>query len=255
MNYMKTFQYVFDSPKWMGNLLAAIICILVPVVGPIVLLGYGFVIIEALHRRKDSLYPDFDTDQLSDYLTRGLWPWIVAVIARLPLIFLAVLLYVFMFAGMIFASENGGVLVVLLLFCVFFVAILLLSMLLGFVLIPLVLRAGLMQDFREAFSWAFVKDFLARTWLEILLVQLFFLASGMALNLAGLLLCFVGAYPAAALLILADYHALHQLYELYLERGGTPIPFKSESLIDEEEDVPMVDEAAPSEDIQAPEGP
>jgi hypothetical protein len=43
---------------------------------------------------------------------------------------------------------------------------------------------------------------------------------------AGLLLCCVGILPATALILVAQYHLFYQLYELYLQRGGEPIPLK-----------------------------
>jgi hypothetical protein len=45
--------------------------------------------------------------------------------------------------------------------------------------------------------------------------------------LLGLLLCCVGTYPATALVMLAQAHLYLQLYELFLQRGGEPIPLKS----------------------------
>jgi hypothetical protein len=37
----------------------------------------------------------------------------------------------------------------------------------------------------------------------------------------------VGVYPAAALVLFAQFHCNYQLYEMYLERGGIPIPLKT----------------------------
>src|SRR5229473_727046 len=92
MKYMYAYRYVFESPKWMANLLAAIICHLVPIVGPIVFLGYGFEMIESLHRRKDSRYLDFDTNRLSEHLNRGLWPFLVQLVAALPITVIIILI-------------------------------------------------------------------------------------------------------------------------------------------------------------------
>ena len=39
-------------------------------------------------------------------------------------------------------------------------------------------------------------------------------------------MCCVGVYFAAPLVLLAQFHLWHQLYGLYLERGGTPVPLK-----------------------------
>jgi hypothetical protein len=255
MKYMYAFRYVFENPKWMANMLAATICILVPIVGPIVLLGYGFEIVEALHRRKESRYPDFDTNRLTEYLMRGVWPWLVQLVASLPISLVVIFLYVCFIAGVALAPDKIRGIVVVVLILLFFLAVVLLAVAITVVLLPLTLRAGLTQDFGQAFSVVFMKDFIKRMWREMILVELFVFASGFVLGLAGMLLCFVGVYPAAALSQLANQHLVLQLYELYLQRGGTPIPLKPDSSGGEDGDLPSVYEEPPAEGIQTPEQP
>jgi hypothetical protein len=252
MNYMRSFRYVFDSPKWMGNLLAAIICPFVPVIGEMVLLGYAFDITESLHRRKNSRAPDFDTNRLSEYLMRGLWAWLARFVASLPLGFVFVALYFCFIFGIIFAAEKQQLIVVFVLIALLFLVVVALALVVNVVLTPITLRAGLMQEFGPAFSVAFVKDFIQRVWLESVLASLFLFASSLALSLIGMMLCFVGIFPATGLLLLAQFHLWHQLYELYLERGGMPIPLKPESQGDHDEVLPSVYEAPPAEGIQPP---
>jgi hypothetical protein len=75
---------------------------------------------------------------------------------------------------------------------------------------------------------AFVRDFLSRVWKELLLSLLFLIVTAPLLMLAGLLAFCVGVYAAAVVLMFAQLHFHYQLYELYLQRGGTPIPLKAE---------------------------
>ncbi len=98
------------------------------------------------------------------------------------------------------------------------------SLLLGLVLIPLSLRAGLTQRLDGPASMEFVRDFLNRVWKEVLLVWLFVLVTAQVLVLAGLLLCTIGLFPALALGVCAQHHLMYQLYELYLKRGGRALP-------------------------------
>src|SRR2546421_9036691 len=84
MKYMQAYRYLFESPKWGMNLLWAVLSQFVPVIGAIVCLGYGFDMIETLHRRKDSRYPDIDMNRLGEYLMRGLWVFLVQLVASLP---------------------------------------------------------------------------------------------------------------------------------------------------------------------------
>jgi hypothetical protein len=253
MKYLYAYQYIFESPKWMANVLAATICLLVPVVGPMVLLGYAFDVIESLHRRRESRYPDFDTNRLSEYLLRGVWPWLVYLIVSSPLVLVVVLLYFGVFVGTILAPDNARVLVLVVLVLLFLIVLVALSLLVSLIAQPLILRAGLTQDFSQAFSMPFAKDFIKRTWRETILVLLFLLASNLLVGLAGTLLCIVGVYPLSAIYCLASNHLAYQLYELYLQRGGTPIPLKADSA--PEGDLPLVYEAPPSQDIKPAEEP
>jgi hypothetical protein len=50
---------------------------------------------------------------------------------------------------------------------------------------------------------------------------------GMLLVMVGYMVFCVGAYAAIALIFVAQAHMYYQLYELYLARGGEPIPFKA----------------------------
>jgi hypothetical protein len=201
-----------------------------------VLLGYEFDIIEAMHLRGEGSYPDFNFNRLMDYLLRGLWPFLVQLIVSLaislPIVGVFMVFYfIFVFSAITARPPTGGpppipVAAILILYSCLFAAMFVVAVLQAFVLIPLVLRAGLSQDFAGAFSWKWVRDFIARTWQEILKVTLFLIFSTLVLTILGLLACFVGIYPAAALASFAQAHLWYQLYKKYLERGGTPIPLK-----------------------------
>jgi Protein of unknown function (DUF4013) len=238
MKYVHAYRYLFESPNWLMNLLATSICQLVPILGRMVLMGYTFEIIEALHRKRDARYPDFDTNRLIDYLKRGVWPFIVELIVGVLLTPIIMLLYSCVFAGIFITPEKGRGAVAFLLLAVFYLAIFVVSVLIVLVLLPLSLRAGLTQDFGQTFSMPFVKDFIKRVWLEMILQQLFLLATSFVLAMAGLALFCVGVYAAAGLIAFAQYHLLYQLYELYLERGGTPIPTKTEPGAPPTTDIP-----------------
>jgi hypothetical protein len=91
---------------------------------------------------------------------------------------------------------------------------------------PLYLRAGLSRDFAGAFSMAFFRDFFSRVGKEVFLSVLFLVGTGTVLTIVGLLACYVGIFPAVALLMFAQHHIDFQLYDLYLKRGGTPVESK-----------------------------
>jgi len=227
MHYFGAYRFAFTSPKWATNLLIGLVCQLVPIIGPMVWMGYAYDVIEAQHRYGRDQYPAFDFDRLGPYLSRGAWPFLVSLIVAIPVFIVMALLFLG-FAISSVAAENAGdpnpnpIAVFLSMFFVFAV----LFFACQFVTVPMVLRAGLSQDFGSAFSTTFLRDFLARVWKEQLLSFVFLMITGPFLFLAGFLLLFVGLYAAGAVMMLAQIHFQYQLYELYLERGGTPIPLK-----------------------------
>ena len=227
VRYFGAYRFIFESPKWAIHLLIGAVCQFVPIVGPIVLIGYIYSVIEARVRHGSDRFPDFNFDQLGSYLTRGVWPFLAALVAALPLI----VVLVPAFLGIVFLqvassrTSNPPVMAIALTVA-FGLALMLLSIMWQFVTMPIILRAGLSQDFGTAFSMEFVRDFLSRVWKELLLSALFLLITVPFVMLAGLLLFCIGIYAAAVVITFAGYHFQYQLYELYLQRGGTPIPLK-----------------------------
>ncbi len=228
LQYVEAYQYVFGNPNWPTNVLLVTVCQLIPIIGPMVMLGYQFEIIEALHRDPRRTYPDFSFDAFVDYLKRGLWPFLVSLVVGLVIgVPLMIVMYILIAIVFVIASSMGGdagpvvaiIGIPLALLC--FMAI---AVALSVLVMPMVLRAGLAQDFGEAFKLDFVKSFVTRTWKEILLSALFMAVTGVALVLVGLLFCGVGSYVATSLLMLAQAHIYFQLYQLFLVRGGEPIP-------------------------------
>src|SRR5260370_6040747 len=93
MNYLQSYGFLFRSPKWAQNLLLCTVAPFVPVAGAMVVLGYHFDIIEALHRRGDRDYPDFDFYRLLHYFTRAASPLLVSLVPGLPPVGLVLVLF------------------------------------------------------------------------------------------------------------------------------------------------------------------
>lgn len=231
LQYGRMVSYVFENPRWFVNLLLMAVCQLIPIVGPLVVMGYQFEIIEALHRDRQRRYPDFDFARFVDYLVRGLWPFLVVLVASLvlmPIIFggmLAIIVGVAMAVSGAGNQNIGPVLAsVVPLVVLGFMAV---SIVFQVLLMPLQLRAGLVQDFGAAFDFVFFKRFLASTWKECIIGMLFLIAVSIGAVIVGLALCIVGVYLTIGVVMLAQTHFHYQLYELYLDRGGEPVPLKT----------------------------
>src|SRR5688500_14632260 len=84
IEYMRAYQYVFESPNWTMNIVWSFLCLisqlLIPVVGQLVMLGYKFEIVDGLLRTQGTRYPDFDANRFADYLGRSIWPFLVGLV-------------------------------------------------------------------------------------------------------------------------------------------------------------------------------
>ena len=228
MNYTASVSDFFKSPKWMMNTLLAGVCVFIPFVGPIVIKGWLLTGFWGRQDERCETFPDFDFNNFGKYLERGLWPFLVTFVASLVMAFILCLFVVplVMLLSLAVPQNNSvgssciglGIFGVLLVFYV--VAILTLMT----VLTPLTLRASLTQEFGAAFNLTFMKRFIGLTWKEILVASLFKLAASLLLSAGGLLLLCVGVYFATVPIYFCWVHLHKQLYQLYLSRGGEPVP-------------------------------
>jgi hypothetical protein len=238
VNYTASVSDFFKSPKWMMNLLLGGVCVLIPIVGPMVVLGW---LITGFWARQDEnceTFPDFDFSNFGKYLERGLWPFLVAFVVSMAFsIVLVPLAWVLMIPAILVGGLSAGDhanttsclgFIATILMMLFFVLIIFAMML---VLVPLKIRASLTQDFAKSFDVGFVKRFLALTWKEIVLSSLFVMITGTLFVCLGMIVFCVGMYFAIVLVYFSWTHLHKQLYALYLSRGGEPVPL-SPKLID-----------------------
>lgn len=231
LDFARAYRFVFTSQKWYLNILFGILGLIVPIAGQIVLVGYLYEQIEAWHRRKDdSTYQDLEVtgDALIRYLTRGCWPFLVHfILMQAPMMALGMGFGIYVMSHMsLQPGKPPDLNWMISAYAVFYPIMFTVAILVSLIVVPMQLRAGLAQDFKAAFSLSFVGDFIRRTvgtMLVMLVVQMILV---FLLGLGGLVLCFVGMFFTAAWGTFAQYHLYFQLYETYLERGGTPIPLK-----------------------------
>jgi len=230
IEYFAAFNYFFEHPEWGNSLLMGSVCMLIPILNAIVLAGYRYEIVEMKLRFPDQLYPKFDFARLSQYITRGIWAFLIDMIAQMVLVvpFLVVFYGSMIGIGIAVASnERVGLIVAAIVVPLVMLFLMTVSLLLSTAMVPLYLRAGLAQDFGQAFNLRWIKDFLAKVGVQTLLFTLFLMVTGAILGIIGYAACFIGLLPVIFLLagpVVA--HAHYQLYRFYLARGGEPIPLK-----------------------------
>jgi hypothetical protein len=230
IEYFAAFNYFFEHPEWGNSLLMGSVCMLIPILNAIVLAGYRYEIVEMKLRFPDQLYPKFDFARFSQYITRGIWPFLIDMIVQMVLvvpmliIFYGSMIAIFIAVG---SNERVGLIVAAIVVPLVMLFFMVVSVLLSTAMVPLYLRAGLAQDFGQAFNFRWIKDFLARVGLQTFLFTLFLMVTGGILGIIGYAACFVGLLPVIFLLAGPVVgHAHYQLYRLYLARGGEPIPLK-----------------------------
>ena len=231
VDYAASISDFFKSPKWIMNLLLGGVCVLIPIVGPMVIIGW---LITGFWARQDEnfeTFPEFDFSHFGKYLERGVWPFLVTFVVSMAFsIVMVPLAWVLMIPAMLvggFSSGHGantsscfGIFAMILM--MLFSAVMIFAMML--VLVPLKIRAALTQDFAKSFDVGFVKRFLALTWKEIVISSLFVMLTGLLFVCLGTIVFCVGVYFAIVLVYFSWTHLHKQLYTLYLSRGGEPVP-------------------------------
>jgi Protein of unknown function (DUF4013) len=213
MRYQRSYAFVFAHPDWAVNLLAGSACMLLPVVGWALFIGYLVDVLDHLHEHPDEQYPAFDIDQIGHYLARGLLPALAHMVALLPVLaLLAVVAGAMLLTGSAHAGPTTtGKVVAAAALLLIVLAALLSSLLIAPVALYLALgnSGGLGR---------FVGDFFKYVLVEAFLAQVFVVVIGLATASFGLLLCGTGAPPALALAGFAQYHLFGQLHALYKQR-------------------------------------
>jgi hypothetical protein len=234
LRYIESITDFFKSPKWLLNLLFGGICILIPIVGPIVLMGWHATVFYGRSRREageidywrlpPAQWPEFDFGRFVVYLQRGLWPFLAALVASFALMPVMFVCFLPMFLSSAFAHdrETGEEIAVVAIVISGLLAIGV-ALLANFVLAPFMLRAYALQDFKATFSFPWVRDFLSRMWKELLLVFLFSFAVGIVFGIGGYVLLCVGIYFTAGIVMFSAGHLQRQLIDLYVQRGGEPL--------------------------------
>jgi hypothetical protein len=232
MDYQRSYKFIFEHTNWLVNVALVFVCqFIIPIVGPIVCLGYFGEMIEHLHQRNPrGPYPNFDFGRFGDYLKRGIWPFLAAVVGSMILVPVIFAVIFVMGAIPALVGENGreSGLIVGAIFMVMMVLYFAIIILLNVFLVPILLAAELTQEFAAAFNFNWILDFLRRVWKELLLSAMFLTVTALGLTFVGALLCCVGIYPLTTLIFFAQTHLYYQLYELYLARGGQPLAIKTQ---------------------------
>jgi hypothetical protein len=227
MNISSAIGFPFRGPHAWPNLGLTLVCLLIPVVGPIVMMGYLVGVERALAENIDADAPKFDFGKFAFYLMRGVWPFLVGMVLGLILV---PLIWGIMVLGM-----GGGV---LLQHHPWLGVVLIVAAVLGYVALlavysvataPLILKAGLQENFAAGFDLKFLGDYLKRVGLLALGIGVLMFLIAVSASLVSLCLLCVGPLVVSVLANFVYTHIQMQLYREYLARGGTAIVMKPEA--------------------------
>jgi len=223
MNYMRGFKYIRDREKWVTNVLLGTVCLLIPVIGQIVFTGYMFEVVESLLKDPErKKYPDFDFNRFTEFLSRGVWPWLAqflfGLIISIPLTILGM---VVLFASIAVAHGKPWGIIVGELFM--FLVIVPLSMLLSVVIWGPEFHAGMTKQFQFGPMIEFGKSFFSKLKREMIITGLVLVGFIFVAMILMIVTCYIAAFFIGPVFMYAKYHWLLQMYELYLQRGGKPI--------------------------------
>lgn len=222
VDYFEAYGKVFENQNWFVNILIVGIGNFIPIIGPMVLAGFGATIVNEKSTGQTNSYPDFNLNKFGEYLIRGFWIFLVVLVAALCIAPVAAIAAMVM--GALQASGNNAL--ALLGFLIYFVAMIGINILTGLAIIPLFLRAGLMSSFSEAFDLAWLKDFISKMWVEQIIGAILLAVISWIVMLVGLIALCIGMIPAAGVVMIAYCNFVTQLYQVYIGRGGQPIPYR-----------------------------
>jgi hypothetical protein len=218
-------RFVFADANWFVNSLVGVLLTLIPVVGALALLGWGAEIAQRLSRNHPRPVPKLELADLGHYLGRGLHPFLVGMIVRLPVALVAVALSsATVLVTLSVASATDKVLVVGSVGLALSLATVALVLFLGIVASSALAVAELTESVPATFVAHRLGTFLRRTAAAQILQGALFALLTLGLLLAGWLLCFVGIYPVVVLVQVAQVHLRWQMYRHYLAEGGEPFP-------------------------------
>ncbi len=212
----------FKSPNWIMNLVWMFVCQLasVIVVGNLVTLGYLAEVAESRSGGRSENWPDFNPDRFTDYLMRGLWPFLWNMIWTIPMIliigipiFATIGLSSFLMGnynevpGIIVAITGGLVSAAI---CIVVSLAMMASM----------LHAGLGNDFGKGADLNWIGSYISKMGLTTVLVGIVYSLVGTVVGWAGILFFCVGILAVGPILNLMVGDIGAQLHDIFVSRGG-----------------------------------
>jgi hypothetical protein len=244
MEYRRAYGYLFSKPNWIQTVLLLAVCVLIPIVGVLVILGYRAEQLDDwLDEGTDESFKPFDFNRFADLLMRGVWPFLYQLIIGMVFgLFLGMAYMGVILIAVGTANKEPALFLTALAF--FYLFAFFVQVIVKFLCWPFVLHGQVSGKFDFGAAWTFAKDFFSKIGIANLGgIALCCMIIDVICIFIGMLMFCVGLYPAAAIIMMAEGHILWQLYRRHLERGGSSIPrFEKPRPRSRDEDNRLVDE-------------
>lgn len=213
MDFGRAFTYAFQDPDWLKKVGLAAVIFLIPVIGPIVVMGWGLEITRRVIQQESELLPAWD--QFSEYLPKGFQAFVVSLAYSLPAILIVIcgqLANVGVIAG---ASESNSdtmatvaIVVMSCTYCLFAILLFIAGL-----MIPA--ANGLLAtngNLGAAFRFNEVLSLVRAAPGQYILMNLAVGAANLLLAPLGSIICLVGVYLTAAYSLTLSAHLTGQAY-------------------------------------------
>jgi hypothetical protein len=183
---------------------------------------------QRLLRRHPNPMPKIDFGDLGEYLKRGIAVFVSSLIITLPILFLFyAVVAVAAFGSVAAGAATNEPLVAIAVGAVVGLFGVLFMMSLSVVINAVHTRAELTEDLGEALKLGKVMSYAKATFGQVLIKNILFSFVAFFIILVGILLCYLGLYPAIVVVQIAAMHLRYQIYSDYLSKGGEQIPLKA----------------------------
>lgn len=222
VQYIKPYTYFVSKPSGTTNLLwgslALFSTLVIPLVGQIVLLGYQSDVADDLEHDPDITdHRNFDPNKLGEYLSRGLWPMLMQFLMGMGILALVVIAGL---AGVLAWRLSEEPLIGVAVGGALYVPFMMFGVLISW---PMMLHTQLSRGFHLGRAVRFTSSFLRRLGGQLAVALMVHMIVSIPMTLVGMMMCFVGVFPAAMIQFMAQEHYMMQLYRVFLDEGGDPI--------------------------------
>ena len=230
LSAIEALKFPFQGDSWMSNLFIAFVFQMIPILGQIALLGWHAEIMHRLHRGDPQPVPKLDFSDMMHYFSKGVPAFLGGLVIGLPF---GMLIGMVMGVGGVVVGAVAASMRVRgpeVIFAVYGLAglvMLVMSPIMAIAGNAVTTRAEYTEDGGKALEFGKLWDYAGKTWMLSIVGWLGTSFFGSFVIFAGMLVCFIGIYPAVVAVTLARVHMRWQIYEVYLSRGGEPIPMKA----------------------------